>query len=207
MSDLLPAMRPDADPRTRASLLLRLRRDPTDQAVWAEIVGRYGPLIHGWCLRWRLQEADAQDVTQDVLLRLATRLRDLDYDPARSFRAWLKTLARHACSDAFEKRARPGGGSGDSRVADLLDTVEARDDLLRRLEEGFDQEVLAEAGERVRRRVAAATWEAFRLTAVDGLSGAAAAERLGLKVATVFSHRRNVQKLLQDEVRRLSGEA
>jgi RNA polymerase sigma-70 factor (ECF subfamily) len=200
-------MTPDADPRTRASLLLRLRRDPTDQAVWAELVGRYGPLIHGWCLRWRLQDADAQDVTQDVLLRLATRLRDFAYDPAAgSFRAWLKTLARHAMSDALQKRARPGAGSGDSGVADLLDSVAARDDLLRRLDAGFDQEVLAEAGERVRRRVAAATWEAFRLTAVDGLSGAAAAERLGMKVATVFSHRRNVQKLLQDEVRQLCGE-
>ena len=55
-----------------------------------------GPLIHRWCRRWRLQEADAQDVAQDVLLKLHGRMATFNYDPSGSFRAWLKTLAHHA---------------------------------------------------------------------------------------------------------------
>src|SRR4051812_26981460 len=92
-------MAEDADDRTSASLLLRLRTAPDDQALWGEFVDRYGPLIYGWCRRWKLQESDAEDVTQDVLLRLATRMREFRYDPSRSFRGWLKTLTRHAWSD------------------------------------------------------------------------------------------------------------
>ena len=55
---------------TRLSLLSRLRKDPQDSSAWDEFVRRYGPRIEAWCRRWGLQEADVQDVTQTVLVRL-----------------------------------------------------------------------------------------------------------------------------------------
>jgi RNA polymerase sigma-70 factor (ECF subfamily) len=51
-------------------------------------------------------------------------------------------------------------GSGESAVHDLLDSVEARDELARRLEETFDQELLELAAASVRARVEERTWEA-----------------------------------------------
>ena len=188
---------------TRVSLLGRLRRDPANQAHWAEFVGHYGAKVYSWSRRWGLQEADAQDVTQDVLLRLAEKMRDFAYDPARSFRGWLRTLAQHAWSDFVSSRQRPGLGSGDSQVAQLLSTVAARQDLLSRLEEEFDRELLELAIAKVRLRVAPQTWEAFRLTALEGLSGAEAAGRIPMQVAQVFVAKRRVQLLLQAEVARL----
>ena len=68
---------PTDDP-TRITLLHRLRQEPEDPSAWAEFVGRYGEKILDWCRRWRLQEADAQDVSQTVLLRLAVKLRTFD---------------------------------------------------------------------------------------------------------------------------------
>src|SRR6516162_2564329 len=118
---------------TRITLLARLRRDPSNQEAWSEFVDHYGAKIMSWCLRWRLQEADAQDVTQNVLLKLAEKMRDFRYDPGRSFRAWLKTIAHHACSDFIESRQRPGLGSGDSQVGRLLLDTQAREDLLQHL--------------------------------------------------------------------------
>jgi RNA polymerase sigma-70 factor (ECF subfamily) len=191
------------DSGTRITLLGRLRRDPNDPAAWSEFVDHYGGKIYGWCRRWRLQEADAQDVTQQVLLRLAAKMRDFTYDPTRSFRAWLRTLTHHAWSDFLESRGRAGLGSGDSNVADMLHSVEARDDLLRGLEEQFDQELLKEASIRVRLRVAPQTWEAFRLTALEGLSGAEAARQIPMQVAQVFVAKRRVQKLLREEIAQL----
>lgn len=191
--------------RTSASLLGRLRQAPADQAAWAEFVRRYGPLVYRWCRHWRLQEADAEDVTQAVLARLADKMRTFTYDPSRSFRAYLKTLARYAWCDFLEGRKQPGTGGGGSEVLQLLDTVEAGDDLVQHLNEEFDQEVLAEAQTRVQLRVEGHTWEAFHLTAVEGLSGADAAARLGLKVATVFKAKSKVQKMLKEEVARLEG--
>jgi RNA polymerase sigma-70 factor (ECF subfamily) len=188
---------------TRVTLLGRLRRDPSDQRAWAEFVDHYGGKVLHWCRAWGLQDADAADVTQAVLLQLAVSLRDFAYDPARSFRAWLKTVARHALSAYLDRQRRPGRGSGDTQVHEQLASVAARDDLLARLEEGFDLEVLDEAARRVRLRVEPRTWEAFELTARGGLSGAEASARVGMQVSQVYVARRRVQRMLQEEVRRL----
>lgn len=197
-------MHGNTESRTSASLLARLRQAPTDQAAWAEFVDRYGRKIYGWCRHWGLQEADAQDVTQDVLARLAEKLRGFAYDPSRSFRAWLKTLARHALSDFCDARGR-AGAAGGSQAVELLQTIEAREDLVRQLEDEFDRELLDEAVARVRARVTPKTWRVFELTAHEGRSGAEAAAALGMTVAAVFVSRGRVQKLLQEEVRRLEG--
>jgi RNA polymerase sigma factor (sigma-70 family) len=188
---------------TRITLLGKLRRDPTNEAAWAEFVDLYGAKVYAWCRKWNLQEADAQDVTQNVLLKLARKMGEFVYDPSRSFRAWLKTLTYHAWSDFLESRRRPGLGSGDSHIVDILNSLEAREDLVRQLEEEFDRELLNEAMLRVRLRVAPQTWQAFVLTAQEGLSGAEAAVRIPMQVAQVFVAKRRVQKMLREEVARL----
>ena len=196
-------MHGDTGSRTSASLLARLREAPADQTAWAAFVDRYGRKVYGWCRHWGLQEADAQDVTQDVLVRLAEKMRGFAYDPSRSFRAWLKTLARHALSDFCDARGR--AAAGGSQAVELLHAVEAREDLLLRLEGEFDQEVYEEALARVQSRVTPKTWRAFELTAREGRSGAEVAAELGMNVAAVFVARGRVQKMLQDEVRALDA--
>jgi RNA polymerase sigma factor (sigma-70 family) len=191
------------DSGTRATLLGRMGRDPNDPRNWAEFVRYYGPKIYAWCGAWGTQDSDALDVTQNVLLNLAVRLRDFEYDPDRSFRAWLKTLTRHAWHDFRKSQQRPGQGSGDSAILNRLANVAAREDLARRLEEAFDQELLREAVARVRLRVEPRTWEAFRLLAQENWSGADAARHLGMKVATVFVARSKVMRMLRDEVAKL----
>jgi RNA polymerase sigma factor (sigma-70 family) len=189
--------------RTRVTLLGRLERDHDDPAAWSEFVEHYGRKIHTWCRVWGLQDADAQDVTQHVLLKLAARFRDFRYEPGRSFRAWLKTLTHHAWQDFLKDRRRPGQGSGDSSGLDLVATVEAREDLALRLQEAFDQELLEEAMARVRLRIEPRTWDAFRLLTFDDWSGARAAQHLGMKVATVFVARSKVMRMIREEVARL----
>jgi RNA polymerase sigma factor (sigma-70 family) len=188
--------------QTSATLLARLRQVPADQAAWVQFTERYGRKIYAWCRQWNLQEADAEDVAQDVLLKLMEKMQTFVYDPAKSFRAWLKTIARHAWSDCWSGRKAvvPAGGS---QALELLQTVEAREDLVRRLEDEFDRELLDEAMARVRMRVTPRTWEAFERTALLGQSGAEAAKGLGMKVATVFVARSKVQKMLQEEMQKL----
>jgi len=194
-----------SEPRTSPTLLGRLRRAPVDQTAWAEFVDRYGRKIYGWCRQWGLQDADAQDVTQMVLARLADKMQAFAYDPARSFRGWLRTLAHHAWSDFITDRRRAGLGSGDTDVLDRLHSVEARDDLARQLDEECERDLLEEAMALVRLRVEPRTWDAFRLLALDGRSGAEAAAQLGMKVATVFVARSKVQRMIQEEARKLDA--
>jgi RNA polymerase sigma-70 factor (ECF subfamily) len=129
---------------TSSSLLGRVCTAPADQEAWSEFVDRYGRKIYGWCRQWGLQEADAEDVTQDVLLRLAAKMRSFAYDPSRSFRGWLRTLTHHAWSDFLYDRKRLGEGAGQE-VLQALEQVEARDDLTRRLDEEFTHALLEEA--------------------------------------------------------------
>src|SRR3954468_12876788 len=156
-------------PPTRATLLCRLRQDPSDQACWDEFVERYGRHIYRWCRQWNLQDADAEDVTQDILVKLTQKLHVFAYDPSRSFRGWLKTVAHHTWRDFEDGRlhAQTPAGGGQSR--EVMLSLEAREDLLRRLEQAFDLELLEEAKLRVRLRVAPQTWEAFRLVALEGM--------------------------------------
>ncbi|HEX4612468.1 MAG TPA: sigma-70 family RNA polymerase sigma factor [Urbifossiella sp.] len=192
---------------TSVTLLGRLGGAAPDAPAWAEFVRRYGPQVLGWCRHWRLQEADAEDVAQDVLLRVARQMRTFRYDPARSFRAWLKTVTRTAWCDWLDARQRAARGTGDSAARDALESVEARDDLVQRLEAEFDRELLDVASARVRVRVEPSSWEAFRLTAVEGLSGAEAGGRLGMKPTAVLMARSRVQKMLRDELLVLGGAA
>lgn len=199
-------MRRPSQFETRITLLGRLRATPNDPALWSEFVDWYGRNIHAWCRSWGLQESDAQDVTQEVFLNLSVQIQGFCYDPSGSFRAWLKTLTRRAWQVYVVRQRKAGRGSGDESEVDRLAGLAAKKDLTQRLEEAFDQELLKEASNLVQLRVEPRTWEAFHLLAVEGLSGAEVAEKLKMKVATVFVARSKVQRMLREELARLDRE-
>jgi RNA polymerase sigma-70 factor (ECF subfamily) len=150
-----------------------------------------------------LQEADSEDVTQDVLLRLSQKLGTFQYDPSRSFRGWLRAVTQNALADFLAARRRQCSGSGDDAVLEQLQSVEAREDLLDHLKEQFDSEIVAMACTRARARVEPQTWEAFRLTAYEGLTGEEVAARLGMTRATVFKAKSRVMQFLREEIKQL----
>jgi RNA polymerase sigma-70 factor (ECF subfamily) len=194
----VPVARETADP-----LLTRLQQRPADAAVWAEFVGHCGGQVYAWCRRWRLQEADARDVTQTVLLKLVRRLKDLPYDRSRPFGPWLKAVASNARHDQQVRGRRPGWRGDEVPLEGLAAPAGA---ACVPAEEQEDRELLAEAVRRVQRRVARRTWEAFRLTALKGLSGKEAARQTGLSADHVYVARRRVVRMLRQEARRCSAE-
>ncbi len=185
---------------TNPTLLHRLRLHPTDEAAWRQFVDRYGKQIYSWCRRWKLQDADASDVTQGVLLKLARRLQTFEYDPRQSFRAWLQTITRHALHDFYAARASGPATASEAEAVDALLGVESRDDLLARLQSVFDLELLEAARLRVRLRVQSHTWQAYQLTAEQDVSADEAARRLGLAITAVYAAKCRVLKMLQDEI-------
>jgi RNA polymerase sigma factor (sigma-70 family) len=195
----------DQSSRTSVTLLGRLRQDPRDQSAWNDFVARYQPQILKWSRGWGLKEPDAQDVTQAVLLKLSSLMAKFAYDSSRSFRAWLKTLAHHAWRDLVAEKKRAGIASGDSRMGEFFENLEAGDDLVRHIEEEFQRELMDQAMAMVRERVAPRTWDAFRLTALEGCSGAAAAAQLEMKVARVYVAKSEVKAMIRREVRKLEG--
>jgi RNA polymerase sigma factor (sigma-70 family) len=188
---------------TSATLLGTLRRDPKDQSAWNEFVARYRPLVLDWCRGWRLQESDAEDVTQAVLLKLNRLMQTFVYDAKGSFRAWLRTLTHHAWRDLVSDRKRQGVGSGDSRISELFENLAAGDELADRLDQEFRRALMDQAVALVRPRVAPRTWDAFRLTALEGRTGAAVAAQLEMKVAHVYVAKSEIKNMIREEIRRL----
>ena len=135
-------------------------------------------------------------------MRLVEKMRGFRYDPSRSFRAWLKTVIHHVLANELRKHRREQG-SGDTVVEQMLQNVEAREGIVQAVEAAYDRELLDEALCRVRERVPAQQWDAFRLTALESKSGLDASKALGMLISTVYSSKSKVQKLVREELRRL----
>lgn len=191
----------EADWKTSLTLLRRLRQSPADESAWGSFVERYGRLVYRWCRRWGLQPADAEDVTQTVFVELSRQMRTFKYDQTGSFRGWLRVVARRAWG-----RFLAGRGRAEATGLDVVLHEAACDDLLHELETESDRELLELASQAVRARVRPHTWEAFRLLALEGRSGADAAGELNMRPGAVFVARSKVQKMLRREIERLARE-
>ncbi len=92
---------------TSASLLSRVR-DPADHAAWREFDARYGVLILRYCRGRGLRLADAEDVRQMVMVKLAKALPAFHYSPQTGrFRNFLGRIVRN---ESIRHLSRPNVG-------------------------------------------------------------------------------------------------
>jgi RNA polymerase sigma factor (sigma-70 family) len=200
-------MRLDTEPTTHTSLLLRLR-DPRDDWAWTRFVDVYGPLVYRYVRRRGFQDADAADLTQDVLRSVAHAMRSFQYDPTRgSFRGWLFTATRHVVerARANQRRRAQAGGSEFERL------IENQPEPTMSEEQGewdreFEQRLFDWAAEQVRKEVQAPTWEAFWRTAVEHAKPRDVAAALGLSVSGVYVAKSRVLARLRAVIEEFKGE-
>ena len=186
---------------TRASLLVRIR-DRADADAWARFVDIYGPLIYGFVRKRGLQDADAVDLVQEVLRSVAGAISRLEYDPQRgTFRGWLFTIVNNRLRNDLKARQRRESGSGDTAVAQQLAEEPAPDDWEAQWEAEHQQRLLTWASEKVQSEVEPRTWQAFRLTAVEGRVGKEVAQELNMTVAAVYLAKSRVMARLKELVR------
>ncbi|WP_161602525.1 RNA polymerase sigma factor [Tautonia marina] len=194
------------EPKTRISLLRKLSEPSSDPVEWSQFVNSYGPLVLSWCRGKGLQEQDARDVAQEVFLCFARQATRFRYDPSRKFRGYLRRLTHAAWCDWVERHRPWHRGTGDTAVVRLLERIADRDVSAACREAEVDQERLERAMRLVRARVEPRTWDAFRLLALEGLSGEEAAVRLGMKRGSAFAARCKVQRLIRLEIARFEAE-
>lgn len=85
-----------------------------DAAAWEEIVQRYHRRIYNICYRFSGSGDDAQDLTQDVFIRMYKTLNSYDLERG-AFMTWVTTITRNLLVDHFRK-------SKHDRMTDSLDT-------------------------------------------------------------------------------------
>jgi RNA polymerase sigma-70 factor (ECF subfamily) len=180
-------------------LLIRVR-DPADQAAWHEFVEIYRPIILRLARQKGMQEADAEDVAQEVLVAVAKAVELREHDRKRAkFRTWLNRVAQNAILNALA-RGKPDRGSGDSALLAVLNQHESHtgpDSDLLRLE--YRREVFRWAVRQVRKEFHQATWDAFWLTAVEGRAVEVVAEELAKNPGAIYAARSRVIRRIQEK--------
>jgi RNA polymerase sigma-70 factor (ECF subfamily) len=188
-------------PETRASLLLRLP-NASDLVAWDEFVNLYSPCVVRVVTRSGLQQADAENVLQEVLLRVAKSIELwLNRAERGGFRPWLLRIAKNETINLLTRKAtRPFEFAGNSVGANLELLADDHGDLATSIDLEYEREVFLWAAEQVRESVSPHTWQAFWLSHVDGLSIEEVSNRLNLETANVYFARSRVMKRLKQIV-------
>jgi RNA polymerase sigma-70 factor (ECF subfamily) len=184
---------------TSLSLLDRVRSK--DQAAWERLVSLYAPLVDWWCRRYRLQEADAADIQQQVFLAVAGRIEEFRRDPASgSFRGWLHTITRHKIYDHWRTEAAKAAAGGKDAYEQMLQYSP---------EEAVDPTAGSEAEEQgilyhravqlITTDFEETTRKAFWMVVVEDRLPAEVARELGISTNAVYLAKARVLSRLREE--------
>lgn len=196
-------------PETRLTLLASVK-SPENREAWEEFVVTYRPVIYRMARRRGMQDADAQDVVQDILIRVSASIERYESQPGVRFRHWLRRVASNAILTSLQRRPRDLGAGGTDAQEVMSKQPDVSPEVSRDLEAELSTEYLREiylrAAAVVRTEVNAETWEAFELTTLRGVSCEEAAVAIGKSVGTVYAARSRIIKRLRVQIERLQGE-
>ena len=146
-----------------------------------------------------LQDADAEDVTQEVFGIVSRKVDSFDCNTAGSFRGWLRKLARDVAIDRLRK-PRLDIGTGDPAVSQKLDQLPATEDTATLWDLEVKREQLLQACQRIRDQFSEPVWQSFWLTAIEQQSISEAAKQLRKTEGSVRVARCRVMSRLKQEV-------
>ncbi len=178
---------------TRISLLERLR-DTEDDSAWCEFDASYRELIVRCARGCGLQQADAEDVHQMVMMSLSRSIEGFAYDPRRGrFRDYVGRAVRNEVARFFR---RPPPWAVDLRADSVGDRSS---DLERRWEREWRMHHLRRAMRWLRER-----HDPLHVAVIDALlageDAERAAARLRLSVEGVYKIRQRVSRRLEERV-------
>lgn len=184
-------------PETRVSLLLQLQAG-VDHEAWQEFVAIYRPTIYRLARKRGLQDADAQDLAQQVLLSIAGSIeRWHPHDESTRFRHWLRRVARNAITNALTRRPRDLATGGTSVQGILEGQVEEDSELSREIELEHRRELFLRAASSVRNDVSADSWQVFQLSVMEGHPIEQVASRSHKSVGAAYAARGRVMNRLR----------
>jgi RNA polymerase sigma-70 factor (ECF subfamily) len=193
------------DPETRPSLIARLQSG-ADDAAWDEFVAIYRPVIVRLAVKRGLQHPDAEDVAQSVLLSVSKRIAQWNIDPQRAkFRTWLRRIARNAAINAITRRPADRAAGGTTAIQLLNATADRAESISAEFDTEWRREAFRWASDEVRNEVHPTTWDAFWLTAVQGVDATQVASQLGKSVGAIYVARCRVMQKIQTRIQELTG--
>lgn len=183
--------------QTSLSLLERVR-DAGDGDAWSQLVAIYKPMLKGWLRQRGMQEAEADDMTQDVMCVLLRKLPSFRHSGRTgAFRHWLRSVLTNRLREHFrESKAEPS-----VQAAFMEDVGELEDDASRLTDQWnleHDRHVVSRLLDHVRPRFHEQTWQAFHMQMFDRTAPAEVADRLSMTLGAVYMARNRVLRTLRE---------
>ncbi len=169
-------------------LVARARRG--DAAALPELLALCRGTIYRWALAHAGEAADAEDVTQEVLIRLHGSLHR--YHGRSRFTTWLYQVTRNEALN-LRRRLRRRLRLADAVTREVPMQTDPNDDPLDRVQAAG----LAEAVAAQLRRLPRRQREVFHLADLEGCSLVEAAERLGISAVTARVHLFHARRALR----------
>jgi RNA polymerase sigma-70 factor (ECF subfamily) len=179
---------------TTSSTLLDRLRQPRQPEAWRRFVQLYAPLLFVWARRQGLREADAEDLVQEVLVKLVRELPAYRRVEGQSFRGWLFRVTANQCRD-FRRRRATRTLPPDAGLSGVADDAPAEPE-----EAEYRRLLVDRALDVIRRDFNDTTWSAFHGVTVEGRSAADVAAGLGISVNAVWLARHRVVRRLREEL-------
>lgn len=190
--------------RTSLSFLDRLRQQ-SDSESWNRLVDLYRPLLRRWLKGYQVQDADVEDLIQEVLLVVFRELPAFQHNQQTgAFRSWLRTILVHRLRDFWRARQYRPLATGDSDVKRQLDELADNDSHLSHVwDREHDEHVMRRLMDLAKPKFAAKTWRAFCRQMLDGASATEAANELSISVDSAYAAKSRVLRMLRQEARGL----
>jgi RNA polymerase sigma-70 factor (ECF subfamily) len=190
-------------PETHESLLVQVRSAENREA-WEQFVRLYRPVVYRLARRRGMQDADAQDLVQQVFISVAAAIGDWEKsNESVRFHHWLARVVRNAILNGLSRRPHDRAAGGPS-VQELLTAQPDIDpETSQEIELEYRREIYLRGAAIVRRDVDPDTWRAFELTVIENCPIDVAAMELGKQVGAVYAARSRVMRRLREAVREL----
>jgi len=160
-----------------------------DSGAWAEMVRNFHRRVYGLCYRFTGNAADAEDLTQDVFLKIYSNLASFDTGRG-SLQVWITTMTRNHLVDHFRRTRNQRATSSLDDGWDSAEELKPVDRLVSRgisPHESAAQKELARMVQSALARVSIDLREAVILRDLQDLDYKEIAEMLGIPEGTVKS--------------------
>lgn len=190
-------------PETRDSLLVQVQ-NPANREAWELFARIYRPVIVRIARARGLQHADAQDLSQQVLMAVASAIGGWEkQDESTRFRHWLSRVTKNAILNALMRRPRDQAVGGSS-VEELLREAGNRDEVTTALiETELRRELYLRAAERVKVEFRPNSWQAFEMSVAGDLTLEEVAAELGKSVGAIYTARSRIMFRLREVISEL----
>jgi RNA polymerase sigma-70 factor (family 1) len=148
------------------------------RSSFEKIYELYHGRVFGFCVKYGLDPSDAEEVTQEVFVKIWEARKQLD--PERNIQSYILTIARNVAVDSFKAKIK--------EQATRKYQMSYLESGFNNIEEAIDYQELQATVENVMMRIPEKRRKVFELSRIKGLSHKEISRELGISTKTVENH-------------------